>query len=115
MLVARNEGSLLFFNVDHVRDQLTALLHERTPAPRLLIFFMGSVPHVDLAGAELLADLRATLFEQGIEFRLAETHGAVREALRRLGSAHASSLAEAHQTVDDVLNRWRTTAPGRVN
>ena len=115
VLVARNEGSLLFFNVDHVRDQLTALLHERTPAPRLLIFFMGSVPHVDLAGAELLADLRATLFEQGIEFRLAETHGAVREALRRLGSAHASSLAEAHQTVDDVLNRWRTTAPGRVN
>ena len=110
VLVVRSEGSLLFFNVDHVRDQLTALVHQQTSAPRLLIFFMGSVPGVDLAGAELLADLHATLLKQGIEFRLAETHGAVREALRRLGSAHAASLAEAHQTVDDVLNRWRATS-----
>jgi len=111
VLVVRNEGSLLYFNVDHVRDQLTALLHQRRPAPRLLIFFMGNVPHVDLAGAELLADLHATLLAKGIEFRLAETHGTVREALRRLGSAHAAALAEAHQTVDDVLGRWRTDAP----
>jgi len=109
VLVVRNEGSLVYFNVDHVRDQLTALLHEQASAPRLLILFMGSVPHVDLAGAELLAYLRATLLEQGIEFRLAEAHGPVREALRRLGSAHAAALAEAHQTVDDVLSRWRTT------
>ena len=109
VLVVRSEGALLYFNVDHVRDQLTALLHARAAAPRLLIFFMGNVPYVDLAGAELLADLHATLLERGIEFRLAETHGTVREALRRLGSAHAAALAEAHQTVDDVLSRWRTT------
>jgi high affinity sulfate transporter 1 len=110
VLVVRNEGALLYFNVDHVRDQVTALLRKRAPAPGLLILFMGNVPHVDLAGAELLADLHATLLEQGIEFRLAETHGIVREALRRLGSAHAAALAEAHQTVDDVLNRWRADA-----
>jgi high affinity sulfate transporter 1 len=109
VLVVRSEGALLYFNVDHVRDQLTALLHARAAAPRLAIFFMGSVPFIDLAGAELLADLHATLLARGIEFRLAETHGPVREALRRLGSAHAADLAEAHQTVDDVLSRWRTT------
>jgi sulfate permease, SulP family len=110
VLVVRNEGALLYFNVDHVRDQVTALLHARAVAPRLLIFFMGNVPYVDLAGAELLADLHATLLERGIEFRLAETHGTVREALRRVGSAHAAALVEAHQTVDDVLGRWRATS-----
>jgi high affinity sulfate transporter 1 len=109
VLVVRNEGALVYFNVDHVRDELTALLRERAAAPRLLVFFMGNVPFVDLAGGELLTDLHARLGERGIEFRLAETHGTVREALRRLGSAHAAALAEAHQTVDDVLNRWRTT------
>jgi MFS superfamily sulfate permease-like transporter len=93
-----------------VRDQVAALLHERASAPGLLIFFMGNVPYVDLAGAELLADLHATLLVQGIAFRLAETHGTVREALRRLGS-EAAALAEADQTVDTVLARWRTTAP----
>jgi len=109
VLIARSEGALLYFNVDHVRDQLTGLLNARAVAPALLIFFMGNVPYVDLAGAELLADLRATLLERGIELRLAETHGIVREALHRLGSPHAAALAEAHQTVDDALSRWRAT------
>ncbi len=109
VLVVRSEGALLYFNVDHVRDQLTALLHARTETPGLLILFMGNVPYVDLAGAELLADLHATLLKLGIEFRLAETHGGVREALRRLRSTDAATLAQAHQTVDDVLSRWRNT------
>ena len=110
-LIVRNEGALLYFNVDHVRDELTAILRARTPAPRLLIFFMGNVPFVDLAGAELLADLHAKLRKAGIAFRLAETHGIVREALRRLGSDDAAALAEANRTVDDVLGRWRGASP----
>ena len=44
---------------------------------------------------------------RGIEFRLAETRGEVREALRRLDSPHAAGLAETNQTVDDILNQWR--------
>jgi SulP family sulfate permease len=108
VLVVRSEGALLYFNVDHVRDQLMALLHGRAEAPGLLIFFMGNVPYVDLAGAQLLADLHASLLERGIALRLAETHGTVREALRRLGPSHAAALAEAHQTVDDVLSGWQT-------
>src|SRR4029077_3898329 len=94
VLVLRSEGALLYFNVDHVHDQLSALLHGRAAPPGLVVFFMGNVPYVDLAGAQLLADLHLTLLEDGIEFRLAETHGGVREALRRLGSAHAAALAE---------------------
>jgi MFS superfamily sulfate permease-like transporter len=95
VLAVRNEGALLFFNVDHVRDQLMALLGARARPPGLVVFFMGNVPYVDLAGAELLAGLRAGLFARGIQFRLAETHGPVRDAIRRLG-AEAAPLAEAH-------------------
>ena len=77
---------------------------------------MGNVPHVDLAGAELLIELHASARAQGIEFRLAEVHGQVREALRRMGGAQASGLAEAHQTVDNVLNKWRAATPaGRMS
>jgi high affinity sulfate transporter 1 len=104
VLVARTEGAILYFNVDHVRDRLTALATERDPLPRLVVLFMGNVPFVDLAGAELLLDLEAKLRARGIDFRLAEPHGTVREALRRLG---ATTLAEAHQPVDDVLKKWR--------
>lgn len=107
VLVVRTEGSLIYFNVDHVRDRVLALLNERAAAPRLIVFFMGNVPYVDLAGAELLVDLRLTLARRGIELRLAEVHGEVREAMRRLGREHAAGFAEANQTVDDVLSKWR--------
>jgi MFS superfamily sulfate permease-like transporter len=68
---------------------------------------MGSVPHVDLAGAELLIDLQSKFRGQGIEFGLAEVRGGVRDALRRLGSREAAALAEADQTVDSVVAKWR--------
>jgi len=57
-LVVRSEGSLLYFNVDHVRDRIAAITGERSAPPRLIVLFMGNVPNVDLAGAELLAGLR---------------------------------------------------------
>ena len=105
-LVVRLEGALLYFNVDHVRDRLMALINERGAPPRLVVFFMGNVPHVDLAGTELLIDLRSTFAKSRIEFRLAEAHGSVREALRRVDPAIADQLVVANQTVDEILARW---------
>ena len=110
VLIVRPEGSLLYFNVDHVRDALKALVEERSSPPLLIVLFMGNVPSVDLAGAELLVDLRATYAKRGIEFRLAEPHGKVNAALRRLSDAQGADLAETNQSVDDVLNRWRAPA-----
>jgi SulP family sulfate permease len=108
VIVIRPEGSLVYFNVDHVRDALKALVEKCPSPPRLIVVFMGNVPHVDLAGAELLVDLRATYFARGMDFRLAETHGEVNAALRRLGHGEGAGLAETNQTIDDVLNRWRS-------
>ena len=109
VLIFRSEGALLYFNVDHVRDRLAALLAQLPTPPRLVVLFCGQIPVVDLAGAELLIELRAKYLAQGIEFRLAEVRGAVREALQRVGDPHAAELAEAHQTVDDVVERWRAS------
>jgi len=110
VLVIRTEGSLLHFNADYVRDQISALVAQRVSPPRLVVLFMGNVPYVDLAGAELLIDLRGLFHRQGIDFRLAEARGTVREALRRLDRGSAAALAEANQTVDDVLGKWRVSA-----
>ena len=85
MLVIRCESALLYFNVEYVRERLFEILRARPDAVRLVVFFLGAVPNVDLAGAELLADLHRTFGAQGIDFRVADAHGDVRDALRRSG------------------------------
>jgi anti-anti-sigma factor len=115
VLIVRSEGAILYFNVDHVRERITTLMDARErDRIGLVIFFMGNVPFVDLAGAELLVELHTTLRARGIEFRLAETHSQVRQALRRLGRER-TGFFEAHQTVEDVLaGRGAPLPPARA-
>ena len=84
-LVVRADGALLYFNVDAVRDRFTALLKTRDDHISVAVFFLGTTPNIDLAGAEMLIELRHALEKQGIELRLAGAHGAVRDALVRAG------------------------------
>jgi sulfate permease, SulP family len=81
----RSDGALLYFNVDYVRDRLFELLDARTDRVDLVVYFLGTVPAVDLAGADLLIELRHALKARGIELRLAGAHGGVRESLVRAG------------------------------
>jgi MFS superfamily sulfate permease-like transporter len=92
-----------------VRDRIAAIAGERRVPPRLIVLFMGNVPQVDLAGAELLGSLRSEWAKRHIAFRLAEVRGQVRDALHRLGTASEGLLTNAHQTVDDVVAEWQTT------
>lgn len=85
VFVFRAEAALLYFNVEHVRDRFFELLDARGAGVKLAVFFMGTTPGVDLAGAELLEELHHALGERGIAFRLAEARGDVRETLRRAG------------------------------
>ena len=112
VLVVRLEGALLYFNTDHVRDRVMALVGRQATPPRLVILFMGTSPYIDLAGTEMLSELRVSFRGAGITFRLAEAKGQVREALRRVGHEQASALADTHMTVDDAVNTWRAS-PGR--
>src|SRR5262249_45750374 len=83
VFVFRSAGGLLYFNVDHVRERFFELLAESQA--RAAVFFLGGVPLVDLAGAELLAELHETLRARGVEFRLAAVPSSVRETLIKAG------------------------------
>ncbi len=106
VLVIRCEAALLYFNVEYVRERLLGLLAGRPDSVRLVVLYMGAVPRVDLAGAELVADLRRTLRARDIDFRLADVHGDVRDALRRIGFEREHGPLESGQTVDRVVTQW---------
>jgi MFS superfamily sulfate permease-like transporter len=105
VLVARCEASLVYFNVEYVRERVLELLAARGDGVRLVIFFLGSVPRIDLAGVELIADLHRTLRAKGIALRLVDARGAVRDALRR-GPDPASAGLESGRTVEEALSAW---------
>jgi len=75
---------------------------------RLVVFFLGTVPILDLAGADLLAELHHAMRERGMTFRVAEAHGQMREALRRVGFEHEYGPVEANQPVATVLRHWKS-------
>ena len=78
-LVLRPGGALLYFNVESVERSVRERLSE-CPAP-LVVIDLSAVPALDLAGARMLRELRHELAERGVELRLAEARGAVRELL----------------------------------
>jgi MFS superfamily sulfate permease-like transporter len=107
-LVARCESSLVYFNAEHARERLFELVRKRADGVRLVVLFLSTTPRVDLAGAELLTELHQTFRAGGVEFRLAEAHGEVRDALRRTGFENVHVPLGAAQTVDVILEDWRS-------
>jgi len=107
VFVFRNDASLLYFNVENMRDSFFELLNARGDGVKLVVFFLGTVPMIDAAGAELLEELHHALAERGITLRLAEARGRVRETLRRSGFAEHCGKVEENQPVSRVVADWR--------
>ena len=93
-----------------MRDRFFELLDARGEGVKLAVFFLGTSPGVDLAGAELLEELHQALRERGIAFRLAEARGEVRETLRRAGFEEHCGPLLANQPVATVIEEWRRDA-----
>jgi high affinity sulfate transporter 1 len=109
VLVVRCQSALLYFNAGYVHERLDELRRARTDDVRLIVFFLGAVPTIDLAGAELIVDLHRTVRASGVEFRLADAHGEVRDRLRRIGFESEYGPLEAGQSIERTLSEWQSS------
>lgn len=84
VLPVRVEASLLYFNADHV---LAAILERAScePGVRFVVCDLSTSPHVDLAGARMLASLADELAKRGVAFRLVGAEAETRRLLRADG------------------------------
>ena len=105
VFIFRCDGGILYFNTEHVNDRFFHLLNERHDEVKLVVFFLGTVPLIDMAGVEFLTELNETLHKRGIKLRLAETRSRVREALRRGDFERHYGPIEADQTVATILRK----------
>jgi sulfate permease, SulP family len=106
-LLFRTEASLLYFNVDYVRDTVMKRVSEMGAGLRLAVCDLSTSPHVDLAGAQMLMGLYEQLASANVRLQIVEARASVRDRLQAEGVedkvgriGRFRSLADA---VDDFL------------
>jgi MFS superfamily sulfate permease-like transporter len=102
-VIVRVEASLLYFNVDHVREAVRRRIDAEPRPPRLVAFDLSSSPTVDLAGARMLKVLEAALEGSGGRLRLVGAHAEARDILRAEGLQERVGGIDRRITLDAVV------------
>ena len=61
VLIFRPEASLLYFNMDHVRDTIAERVRAEATPPKLVVLDLSAAPYVDMHAAHMLAELAGEL------------------------------------------------------
>jgi MFS superfamily sulfate permease-like transporter len=86
LLLFRFESGIVFFNADHFKERVRAVLSQANPKPRWFLFSAESTPILDITGGETLEELRVRAGRAGNCLRHCQAQGSVRgdaEADRR--------------------------------
>ena len=102
VLIFRVEASLLYFNVDHVRNIVWAKI-AAADTLQLVVCDLSNSPYVDVAGAAFLAALHKELKGRGINLRIAEAHAKTRDLLRAEGLEEQVGYFGRHMSVDQAI------------
>jgi high affinity sulfate transporter 1 len=103
-LVFRVEASLLYFNVEHVREAVWEKIRSITGPLRLVVCDLSTSPVVDLSAARMLLTLHAALQAAGVPLRLVSAHAAVRDLLRAEGLEERVGYFGRRVSVADVID-----------
>jgi len=106
-LVVRVESSLLYFNVEHVRDAIWQRIRSTAETIELVVWDLSTSPMVDLAGARMLAALQTALQAAGMRLRLVSAHASVRDILRAEGLEERVGYFGRRVSVADVIDEFQ--------
>jgi SulP family sulfate permease len=103
VLIVRVEAGLMYFNATEIRDRVRALVAAEGAPLHTVVWDLSASPFVDIAGAELLRDIRRELAARGVPLRLVEAHAAVRELLRKVLGLTEEEI-NRKTSVDDAVS-----------
>jgi SulP family sulfate permease len=85
VMIFRPESSLIYFNIDHVRESISERVRGEATRPKLVIVDLSAAPFVDLQSAHTMAGLADELKAEGIRVQAVEARSSVRERFRGEG------------------------------
>jgi high affinity sulfate transporter 1 len=86
-IIYRFDSSLVFFNADHFRERVKAVLREAPGPIRVLLLDAETMPFLDTTGAASFDRVRGDLEAEGIALVVAAAKSPVRTMLERTGLA----------------------------
>ncbi|PTM42846.1 SulP family inorganic anion transporter [Bosea sp. 124] len=111
MVLFMVQGSILFFNADHVRARFESVAEQAPPGTAWLVLDASAVAQIDATAATMLGHLRGELARKGLTLAVAELHKEPSDILRRAGFFEGP---EATVLFDDLEDAVRALANGRA-
>ncbi len=105
--IFRPESSLVYFNMDHVRDTILERIRAETTPPKLVILDFSAAPRVDMHSAHMLAELAGECRTAGIVIQAVEARSSVRDRLRGEGVDAQLGGINRFTTVADVVEAFQ--------
>jgi sulfate permease, SulP family len=103
------QGSLLFFNIDYVRDRIMWIVSRLPQTTRWFILDAEAVTTIDSTAATVLGELVEDLSRRNLRFGIANLHGQPRELLARSGLLASIGPGMLFARVEDVPSAFRAT------
>jgi SulP family sulfate permease len=97
------QGSLLFFNVEHVKGRLEEVIANLAPGTRWLIFDAGATAQIDSTAVVMFEDIHAMAAERGVDFGIADLHRDPMDMLVRSGVADTIGAGMIFPDVEDAV------------
>lgn len=106
LLLYRFDGPLFFANARYFRDDLLRRIAERTDDVRCVIVTAEPITDVDVTAAETLREVIDELADRGIDVRVAELKGTVRDKVDRYRVFHDRLSAHTARTTGEAVKTY---------
>lgn len=103
VLILRPEGSLMYFNVEHVCDSIQERVRAEACPPRLVVLDLSAAPYMDMQSAHTLAALAEELRAAGVQLQTVEARSGVRDRLRLEGVEAKLGFVNRFTSVADTV------------
>jgi SulP family sulfate permease len=111
VLILRPESSILYFNINHIREDIRELVDNYPGKLKLLILDLSSANYVDVSGARFLLQLEDELEKKSIGFRIVDALGIVRDILRAEGMEKEIGHISRRLTINEILADYSNNVP----
>ncbi len=107
VLVVCVHGSLLYFNLEEVRNEIVELADRRGPSLRLVVFSLAVTPWIDLAATDMLSGLKNDFDARDVMFTISEAHSNAKDTLRSAGVLDEVGGQNLERTTTQVVEDWQ--------